>query len=83
MVQCRAPPQRVSATSRPPNATPAKATPSWPHATRSMQARDDNPARWSGPTHNCSQIGVVTLNPERDAVVATDAAQKNSPWLQD
>jgi hypothetical protein len=36
-----------------------------------IQARYGNPDRWSGPTRNWSQIGAVTLNPERDAVVAT------------
>jgi len=44
-----------------------------------MQARDGNPARWSGPTRNWSQIGAVTLNPERDAVVATHAAAEKQP----
>jgi len=33
------------------------------------QARQSNPARWSGDTRNWSHVGVVTLNPERDAVV--------------
>ena len=44
-----------------------------------MQARDANPARWSGPTRNWSQIGAVTLTPERDAVVATHAAAERQP----
>ena len=34
-----------------------------------LQARQRNPARWSGDTRNWSPIGTVTLNPERDAVV--------------
>lgn len=34
------------------------------------QARERNPARWSGETRNWQPIGAVTLNPERDAVVA-------------
>ncbi len=34
-----------------------------------VQARDRNPARWSGATRNWKPIGAVTLNPERDAVV--------------
>ena len=34
-----------------------------------IAARERNPARWSGNTRNWSHIGVVTLNPERDAVV--------------
>ena len=33
------------------------------------QAREINPARWSGATRNWSPIGAVTLNPERDSVV--------------
>jgi putative transposase len=34
-----------------------------------IQAQQRNPARWSGKTRDWSYIGVVTLNPERDAVV--------------
>lgn len=34
------------------------------------QARQRHPARWSGDTRNWSPIASVTLNPERDAVVA-------------
>jgi putative transposase len=33
------------------------------------QARQRNPARWSGATRDWSLIDVVTLNPERDEVV--------------
>jgi transposase InsO family protein len=33
-------------------------------------AREANPARWSGQTRNWSAVGPVTLNPERDGVVA-------------
>jgi len=33
-----------------------------------LQAREKNPARWSGDTRNWSPIGAVTLNPERDCV---------------
>ncbi len=36
-----------------------------------VQARERNPARWSRHTRNWSPIGAVTLNPERDSVVAT------------
>jgi putative transposase len=36
-----------------------------------QQAREANPRRWSGPTRNWTPIGAVTLNPERDSVVAT------------
>ena len=34
-----------------------------------LQARERNPARWSGRTRDWSPIGPVTLNPERDAVI--------------
>lgn len=34
-----------------------------------LQARERNPRRWSGDTRDWSHIGIVTLNPERDAVV--------------
>lgn len=34
------------------------------------QARERHPARWSGEIRNWRPIGAVTLNPERDAVVA-------------
>jgi putative transposase len=33
------------------------------------QARQRNPARWSGKTRNWSHIDAVTLNPERDVIV--------------
>jgi hypothetical protein len=35
-----------------------------------QQAREAKPRRWSGPTRNWPPIGAVTLNPERDSVVA-------------
>jgi putative transposase len=35
-----------------------------------QRARETNPRRWSGPTRNWTPIGAVTLNPERDSVVA-------------
>lgn len=35
-----------------------------------VQARERNPARWSGRTRDWSHIEAVTLNPERDSVVA-------------
>ena len=35
-----------------------------------VQARERNPARWSRKTRNWTPIGAVTLNPERDSVVA-------------
>ena len=34
-----------------------------------LQAREKNPARWSGDTRNWTPIGAVTLNPERDCVI--------------
>jgi len=36
------------------------------------QARQRHPARWSGNTRDWTPITVVTLNPERDAVVSAD-----------
>ena len=35
-----------------------------------QRAREANPRRWSGRTRNWAPIGAVTLNPERDSVVA-------------
>lgn len=34
-----------------------------------------HPTRWSGPTRDWSPIGAVTLNPERDAVIAAAAGE--------
>ncbi len=34
------------------------------------KARERSPSRWSGDTRNWTPVGAVTLNPERDAVVA-------------
>ena len=34
------------------------------------KARARKPARWSGTTRDWTPIGAVTLNPERDSVVA-------------
>ena len=34
-----------------------------------LQARETNPARWSGDTRNWSPIGAVTLNAQRDCVI--------------
>jgi len=36
-----------------------------------LQARELNPARWSGNTRNWTPIGAVTLNPERDSIIKT------------
>jgi putative transposase len=35
-----------------------------------QRARERNPRRWSGRTRNWTPIGAVTLNPERDSVIA-------------
>ncbi len=40
-----------------------------------QDARQRNPQRWSGPTRNWTPVGVVTLNPERDAVVRATTSQ--------
>lgn len=40
-----------------------------------LQARQRTPARWSGDTRNWSHIATVTLNPERDCVVAAALRQ--------
>ena len=37
-------------------------------------ARETNPARWSGNTRNWSPIGAVTLNPERDSIIKAYSA---------
>ena len=42
------------------------------------QAKQRNPARWSGNTRDWSHIGAVTLNPERDAVVNMAAADQHT-----
>lgn len=39
-----------------------------------LQARERNPARWSGVTRNWAPIGAVTLNPERDSVIKAHLA---------
>jgi len=42
-----------------------------------LQARERNPARWSGKTRNWSHIDAVTLNPEREAVVKMHAGAQH------
>jgi putative transposase len=42
-----------------------------------LQARELNPARWSGNTRNWTPVGAVTLNPERDTIVKTHLASNN------
>ena len=42
-----------------------------------LQARELNPARWSGNTRNWTPVGAVTLNPERDAILKTHLASNN------
>ena len=44
-----------------------------------LTARELNPARWSRHTRNWTPIGAVTLNPEKDAVVAAHCAALNRP----
>jgi transposase InsO family protein len=44
-------------------------------------ARQSNPARWSGNTRNWSPIGPVTLNPERDSVVRAAQSSAQSMHL--
>jgi putative transposase len=39
-----------------------------------VQARERNPTRWSRETRNWTPIGAVTLNPERDSIVAMASA---------
>ena len=46
-----------------------------------IQARDLNPARWSGATRGCSPAGQVTLDPDRDPVVAAPLETINSQPL--
>ncbi len=43
------------------------------------QARASNPRRWSGRTRNWTPIGAVTLNPERDSVIAAASTVAGSP----
>jgi hypothetical protein len=40
-----------------------------------QDVRQRSPQRWSGPTHNWTAVGVVTLNPERDAVARAATSQ--------
>lgn len=40
-----------------------------------LQARQLNPARWSGGTRNWAHIAAVTLNPERDSVIKAQLAE--------
>ena len=43
-----------------------------------QQAREANPRRWSGSTRDWTPVGAVTLNPERDCVVAAATQQRLS-----
>ncbi len=45
------------------------------------EARELNPARWSGNTRNWSPIGAVTLNPERESVIKTHLPDVNTQQL--
>jgi hypothetical protein len=42
------------------------------------KAKLRNPARWSGNTRDWSQIGAVTINPDRDSVVNMAAAAQDT-----
>jgi len=42
-----------------------------------LQARERNPARWSGDTRNWTHIDIVTLNPERDSVIQAHLEANN------
>ena len=46
-----------------------------------LQARELNPARWSGKTRNWAPIGAVTLNPERDAIITTHLTDQHTQPL--
>jgi putative transposase len=43
-----------------------------------VQAKQRNPARWSGNTRDWSHIGAVTLNPEREAVINMAAGDQHT-----
>ncbi len=45
------------------------------------QARELNPARWSGNTRNWSPVGAVTLNPERDSIIKTSPVHNDIQQL--
>jgi transposase InsO family protein len=45
------------------------------------KARERNPARWSRHTRNWTPVGAVTLNPERDSVVAMASIGENKQPL--
>jgi transposase InsO family protein len=46
-----------------------------------LRAKEQNPARWSGPTRNWSPVGTVTLNPERDSIIKTHLAGRDTQAL--
>lgn len=46
-----------------------------------LQARQRNPARWSGKTRNWAPVGTVTLNPERDAMAAVPSTASHKEPL--
>jgi hypothetical protein len=46
-----------------------------------LQARQRHPRRWSGASRNWTPTTVVTLNPERDAVVSTGAERSHKQTL--
>jgi putative transposase len=46
-----------------------------------QEARQRNPARWSGSTRDWSPVGAVTLSPERDSVFAEHLKNENNQSL--
>lgn len=46
-----------------------------------QQARARHPTRWSGDTRNWTQIGAVTLNPERDCAINTHSTTTDTQPL--
>ncbi len=46
-----------------------------------LKARERNPARWSGATRDWTPTGPVTLNPERDSVVAAHSTAADRQQL--
>ena len=42
-----------------------------------QQARERNPRRWSGQTRDWSSVAQVTLNPERDEIIAAHSGSHN------
>ena len=45
------------------------------------RAKETNPRRWSGSTRDWKHVGAVTLNPEREAVVAKAVLEEGNKTL--